>query len=288
MKVAATARACDIVTVQGSVPVQAPAQPVKADSATGVGTSVTELSRGISLLQVLPQLMPAGVETTLPVLLPLRVIDRVWCVSEKVAPTKTASFIVTEQVSDVPLQAPVQPVKADPATGLAVSFTTVRLLITARHELPQLMPAGAEVTLPPPVPSRVTSSVWVIRVNVAVTLRAAFIGSSQAPVPVQAPVHPAKREPAAGVGVSDTVASTAIGAVQADPQPMPAGEEAMLPAPVPARATVSVLWVRTKVAVTRLASDSVTLQTPVPVQAPPQPAKAEPTAGLALSESWVP
>ena len=74
------------------------------------------------------------------------------------APTDAASFIVTEQVSELPLQAPVKPAKADPATGLAVSFTTVRLLNTKRQVAPQLMPAGAEVTLPPPVPSRARSS----------------------------------------------------------------------------------------------------------------------------------
>ena len=73
MKVAATERACDIVTVQGLVPVQAPDQPVKADSAAGIGVSVTALFSGISLLQVLPQAMPEGVEVTVPVLVPLRV-----------------------------------------------------------------------------------------------------------------------------------------------------------------------------------------------------------------------
>ena len=73
MKVAATERACDIVTVHGSVPVQAPAQPVKADSAAGIGVSVTALFSGISLLQVVPQAMPDGVEVTVPVLVPLRV-----------------------------------------------------------------------------------------------------------------------------------------------------------------------------------------------------------------------
>ena len=74
------------------------------------------------------------------------------------APTEAALFIVTEQLSAVPLQAPLQPVKAEPATGVAVSLTTVRLLMTARQVLPQLMPAGDEVTLPPPVPSRLTSN----------------------------------------------------------------------------------------------------------------------------------
>lgn len=122
----------------------------------------------------------------------------------------------------------------------------------------------------------------------AVTLLAALMGISQAPVPVHAPLQPANTEPAAGVGVNVTVASTGTCAMQAVPQLMPANADATLPVPVPERTTVRVLWVRTKVAVTRRASDSVTLQTPLPLQAPPQPTKAEPAAGFGVSDSTVP
>ena len=43
-----------------------------------------------------------------------------------------------------------------------------------------------------------------------------------------------------------------------------------------------------KVAVTLWSEFIVTLQVPVPLQAPPQPWKIEPFAGLAVSVTWVP
>jgi hypothetical protein len=62
---------------------------------------------------------------------------------------------------------------------------------------PQAMPAGELVTLP--LPLAPTESVWVIWVNVAVTLWLAPSDTVQLPVPPQpAPLHPAKLNPAAG------------------------------------------------------------------------------------------
>jgi hypothetical protein len=73
---------------------------------------------------------------------------------------------------------------------------------------PQLMPAGVLVTVPVPVPLRVTVSgncVTVERVNAAPTLAAAFSVTTQLPVPEHAPLQPVKVDPEAGVGVSDTI-----------------------------------------------------------------------------------
>ena len=75
--------------------------------------------------------------------------------------------------------------------------------------------------------------------NVAVTALAALIGTEQAPVPVQAPLQPAKVEPVAGVGVRATVAVEANEAVHVAPQLMPDGDEVTVPVPVPALVTVS-------------------------------------------------
>ena len=50
------------------------------------------------------------------------------------------------------------------------------------------MPAGVEVTVPEPV--RDTPSMYVLIVNVAVTVFAASIVTLHAPVPVQAPPQP--------------------------------------------------------------------------------------------------
>ena len=69
--------------------------------------------------------------------------------------------------------------------------------------------------------------------NVAVTDVAAETVTEQVPVPVQAPDHPAKVEPALGVAVSVTVVPLANPAEQVEPQLIPAGELVTEPVPVP-------------------------------------------------------
>jgi hypothetical protein len=74
------------------------------------------------------------------------------------------------------------------------------------HEVPQLMPLGFEVTVPLPVPARVTPNANVDAVlNVAVAVRACVIDTVQVPVPEQAPLQPAKLAPlpAAAVRVTE-------------------------------------------------------------------------------------
>ncbi|MBK7001894.1 MAG: hypothetical protein IPH35_18575 [Rhodoferax sp.] len=72
-----------------------------------------------------------------------------------VAITLLAAVILTVQVP-VPLHAPPQPAKLLPAAGVAASVTLVPLANAALHVLPQLMPAGALVTVPVPVPLLLT------------------------------------------------------------------------------------------------------------------------------------
>ncbi len=60
------------------------------------------------------------------------------------------------------------------------------------------------MTVPLPVPTLLTASAKVWTVKVAVTERAALMLTVQVPVPVHAPLHPLKVEPAAGVAVSVT------------------------------------------------------------------------------------
>jgi hypothetical protein len=62
---------------------------------------------------------------------------------------------VNVHVVVVATQAPDQPAKVLPAAGVAVSVKGVALKL-AVHELPQLMPAGLDVTVPEPAPARVT------------------------------------------------------------------------------------------------------------------------------------
>ena len=66
------------------------------------------------------------------------------------------------------------------------------------------MPAGLLVTRPTPVPALDTVNANVGRLNVAVTDFAASTVTTQLPVPVQAPLQPAKTEGAVGAAVNVT------------------------------------------------------------------------------------
>ena len=59
----------------------------------------------------------------------------------------------------VPEQAPLQPLKVEPDAGVAVMVTLVPWLKLDEHVLPQLMPAGVDVTVPEPAPVLVTVAV---------------------------------------------------------------------------------------------------------------------------------
>ena len=61
----------------------------------------------------------------LPVPALLSVSAKVWVV--KVAVSERAAVMVTEQEVAVPVHAPLQPLKVDPAAGVAVSVTAVAL-----------------------------------------------------------------------------------------------------------------------------------------------------------------
>jgi len=82
-------------------------------------------------------------------------------VGAKIAVTVVAAESVIVHVP-VPLQPPpVQPLKVEPIAGMAVSITTVPLAKLAEQVAPQVMPAGALVTVPLPVPALETVSVKV-------------------------------------------------------------------------------------------------------------------------------
>jgi hypothetical protein len=85
-----------------------------------------------------------------------------------VAVTDVAAFMVTEQLP-VPLHAPLQLTNVDVPFGVAVSVTTVPALKAAEHVAPQLIPAGLDVTVPPPVPAFATLKVYWIPVNATAT-----------------------------------------------------------------------------------------------------------------------
>ena len=112
-----------------------------------------------------------------------------------------------------------------------------------------MIPAGLLVTVPVPDALEpelgcpiVTVSVKLGggRLNVAVTDSAAFIVMTQLPVPLHAPLQPANTEPVTGAAVSVTTVPLVKLAEHPLPQLIPVGLLVTLPAPVPARDTLSV------------------------------------------------
>jgi hypothetical protein len=76
LKVAVTARAAVIDTVQAAVPVHAPLQPANVEPVVAAGVSVTDAPLEKLALHVDPQLMPAGDEVTVPAPVPAFVTAR--------------------------------------------------------------------------------------------------------------------------------------------------------------------------------------------------------------------
>jgi hypothetical protein len=275
------------VTVQPPGPEQVPPQPAKVEPAAGVAVSVSCAPGATDSLQSVPQLMPAGTLDTTPVPVPVFVTERVTGVTLNVAVTAVAALTVTAQLP-VPEQAPPQPMKVEPAAGVAVSVNAVPGVTVSVQSTPQLIPDGVLPTVPEPVPLVVTVSVTGVSVNVAVTVVAALTVTAQLPVPEQAPPQPMKVEPAAGVAVRVKGVPGATDSLQSVPHAIPAGALDTVPAPVPLLMTVRVTGIRLKVAVTAVVAFTGTMQLPVPEQAPLQPAKVEPAAGVAVSVSVVP
>jgi hypothetical protein len=110
------------------------------------------------------------------------------------------------------------------------------------HAVPQLIPAGALVTVPVPVPAFVTvsaSMATLAGLNVAVTEALAVKVIAHEPVPEHAPDQPAKVDPALGVAVSVTATPLGKLVLHVCPQLMPPGVLVTVPAPLPEACTVS-------------------------------------------------
>ena len=89
----------------------------------------------------------------------------------KVAVTVVAALKVTVQVPVPVHPPPLQPLKVEPAAGAAVSVTAVPLAKLAEQVTPQVMPVGALVTVPAPVPAFETVSA---KGGVKVTVKASI------------------------------------------------------------------------------------------------------------------
>jgi len=178
--------------------------------------------------------------------------------------------------------------------AVAVRVTDVPSLKGALHVAPQLMPEGAEVTVPWPAPAFVTVSVCVTSSKVAVTVVALLMVTLQGSVPTQpaTPDHPVNVDPGDAVAVRSTLEPTLKLALQVAPQLIPAGVEATEPVPVPARATVRAACATLKLAVAVVAPFSVNVQAapelPPAHETPVQPAKVEPGDVAAVSVTLEP
>jgi hypothetical protein len=243
VKFAVTDVADVIVTTQLPVPVQPPPDhPLNVEPVDGVATSVTiELMSNIELHDE-PQLMPAGVESTEPLPLPVLLTVSENCLRVNVAVTCCTVSVVTMQVP-VPVHAPLQPVNVESAAAVAVSVTIVPGANIWLHVVPQSMPAGLDVTEPLPLPSLVTTTLF-SSANDALTVVSAFTVTLQvAVVPEQPPCQPANTEPESAVSLSITTVPTATLTLHCVPQSMPL-DELTVPEPLLSRTTVSVtVWV---------------------------------------------
>ena len=147
-KVAVTVVSAPSVTVHGPVPAQPPPlQPVNVEPPAGAAVRVTAVPVVKVAAQVVPQEMPAGALVTVPLPAPLGITVSVW-IGMKVAVTVVAPLSVTVHGLVPEQPPPLQPVKAKPAAGVAVSATAVPLANKAEHVAPQAIPAGTLVTVP--------------------------------------------------------------------------------------------------------------------------------------------
>src|SRR5438046_9653106 len=99
--------------------------------------------------------MPAGVLVTVPAPGPAVVTVRTE-VGVKVAVTAVVAVSVSVHGPVSEQAPPLQPVRTDPAAGVAVSVTTVPSSKVDEQTPGQPMPGGLLVTVPGPVPARGT------------------------------------------------------------------------------------------------------------------------------------
>src|SRR5262249_61709334 len=126
----------------GGGPVEPPLQPVKVEPAAGVAVNVTAVPIVKDVEQVVPQEIPVGALVTVPLPAPALVTVSANDDCTKLAVTEVAAFTVTVQVLAVPVQPPLQPVKVEPAAGVALNVTAVPLANGAEQGRPHEEPAG--------------------------------------------------------------------------------------------------------------------------------------------------
>src|SRR2546430_370464 len=117
-------------------------------------------SRGVPLVRragrAAPRLMPAGELVTVPPPVPALLTVSAKLGRPKVAVTVVAAESVTVQVPVPEQPPPLQPVKVEPAAGVAVSGTTGPPAKLAGQVAPPLIPPRALVVVAGPAPPQLT------------------------------------------------------------------------------------------------------------------------------------
>jgi hypothetical protein len=215
-----------------------------------------------------------------------------------VTPLKTADMLAT--VEDATGVVPMLKLAVVAPCGTVTDGDTVADALLLDKVITTLLPAApVSVTVPvdefPPITLVgltviEESAAGGVELKFALTDFAASMVTLQAPVPLQAPLQPARVEPESGAAVKLTTVPLAKLAEHVAPQEIPEGVLVTVPVPVPFLVTVRVKGpgFAVKFALTDFAASMVTLQAPVPLQAPPQPANVEPESGATVKLTTVP
>jgi hypothetical protein len=209
--------------------------------------SVTGVPGGNNSVQSAPQLIPAGIDVTMPPLLETVSVG----VGSNAALTETTLLTKTVHTGFVPVHAPLQPVKRGidvsvAALGVAVSVTMVPALKSATQPMlpvaAHAIPEGTESTRPNGIKEpAIATSIRGLGVKLATTVLRVVVTTWQGATVGQAiSDQPENTESASGVAVSVTVAPSPKSLAHKRPQLIPAGIlVTVLPEP-PSLATVRV------------------------------------------------
>ena len=233
--------------VQDPVPAHAPVQPVNTESALAAAVRTTvEPGKKPTWQKDGGQSIPAGSDVTVPEPGPVS-MTLMSPVSKSAVTVVVPAAGLNEQVLVPGHVTPLQPLKTVFAPGVAVRMTVepglaMTVQVPAPDGAKQVMPAGDEVTVPEPAPTKAAWTTAVSKFAVTVVVPAAG-ANEQDPVPGQVtPVQPVNIEFESGVAVNVTVLAGTNSAEQVPEMPppprppalaqaMPEGDEATLPPP---------------------------------------------------------
>jgi hypothetical protein len=164
-----------MATEQGPVPEQPPLHPENVEPPVAVAVNVTELPLGKLPLQEALQVMPPGELLTMPPPAPAMVTVSAAIVGDAANSAVTLWLLVMVTLqAPVPIQPPpLHPVNVAPPVAVAVSVTVVPGgKLAVQVALHPLMPTGALLIVPAPVPPFTTVSVMSFGcgLNVALTV----------------------------------------------------------------------------------------------------------------------